>query len=60
MSEITRTIQIQVTVIGNEDEFILVGAKNKNLEDIIRDDFIENMGDADQILVDVKDFIREE
>lgn len=58
MSEITRTIQIQVTVIGNEDEFALVGAKN--LADIIRDDFIENMGDADQILVDVKDFIREE
>lgn len=58
MSEITRTIQIQVTVIGNEDEFALVGAKN--LADIIRDDFIEDMGDADQILVDVKDFIREE
>ena len=57
MTEITRTIQIQVTLIGDEETIKEVGSKD--LANGIREGLIIKMGDADQVLVDVKDFIRE-
>ena len=61
MSEITRTIQIQITGICNskdvrEDTASFTVIPTEYIESQIRDIF----KDADQILVDVKDFIREE
>lgn len=61
MSEITRTIQIQITGICNSKD---VRADTPSFG-VIPKEYIESQikdifKDADQILVDVKDFIREE
>lgn len=56
--EVTRTVQIQVTeIVDSKDvgeEGITLPAEN------VEKDIREMFKDADQVLVEVKDFIREE
>lgn len=57
--EITRTIQIQVTEIVDSKD---IGENTPDLRPIeyLEKDIREIFKDADQVLVEVKDFIREE
>lgn len=57
--EITRTIQIQVTEIVDSKD---IGGNTPDLRPVeyLEKDIREMFKDADQVLVDVKDFIREE
>ena len=59
MKEITRTIQIQVTEIVDSKD---IGGNTPDLRPIeyLEKDIREIFKDADQVLVEVKDFIREE
>lgn len=55
--EITRTVQIQITIVGEmEDNYEQLTA-----EDVKREvyDWLVEKEDADQVLVEVKDFIRD-
>ncbi len=58
MSEITRTIQIQITMVGEKDD----NYRQITAEDVKREvyDWLVDEEYADQVLVEVKDFIREE
>jgi len=57
--EITRTIQIQVTEIVDSKD---IGENTPDLRPVeyLEKDIREMFKDADQVLVEVKDFIREE
>lgn len=56
--EVTRTIQIQITIIGEmDDDYRKISAEDVKQEIY---DWLVDEDDADQVLVTVKDFIREE
>lgn len=57
MAEVTRTIQIQVTVVFHDVEPV---ESAKEQIDFIKNNYMEMFQNADQVLVEVKDFIKDE
>lgn len=57
MAEVTRMIQIQVTVVFHDVEPV---ESAKEQIDFIKNNYMEMFQNADQVLVEVKDFIKDE